>query len=65
MNMSTKDAVRTFGMMLGIGGSYLVMRQAGVEPHLLRLVIALVCGVAIGFISEKLYAGGKQQPPKP
>lgn len=64
MNMSTKDAVRTFGMMLGIGGTYLVLRQAGVEPHLLRLVIALVCGIGIGFISEKLYAG-KQQPPKP
>ncbi len=66
MNMKTKDAVYTLGLMLGIGGSYLVLKQAGVESHLLRLVLSLVVGIGIGFVSERVYLSGlKNTPPPP
>ena len=54
--MKTKDAVFYLGTMLATGGTYLVLKQMGLESHLVRLVISVLVGSGIGFLSERIYS---------
>lgn len=59
--MKNEEGVRTLGWMLGTIGSFLILKQAGVEPHLLRLVIAVLVGVLTGWLSSKVYGSSKKE----
>ncbi len=67
MNMTAKDAVRTLGLMLGAGGSNLLLRQAGLESYVGRLVISLVIGLGVGVLAERAYLSARKSrsTPKP
>jgi hypothetical protein len=58
--MKAKEAVFYLGMMLATGGTYLVLKQAGIENHLVRLIIAVLVGSGVGYLSERVYSSRKK-----
>lgn len=58
--MKNEEGVRTLGWMLGTVGTYLVLERAGVEPHLLRLGIAVVTGLLVGWLSSRVYGAPRK-----
>lgn len=59
MNMKITDVIYYVGLMAGAGATYTTLEKFAVEPHMLRLVIALVVGVGAGWAAEKLYRNNR------
>ncbi len=53
MNMSNEEVARTGGFMLATSATFVVLRAIGVEPYLLRLIISVVVGIAVGYFLSK------------
>lgn len=59
--MKAKEAVFYLGMMLATGGTYLVLKQAGVESHIVRLIISVLVGSGVGYLSERVYTSSRKK----
>jgi positive regulator of sigma E activity len=61
--MSIKEAVYYAGLMVGLIIGTFAMRALGANG-ILQILGALVVGVGLGFVAQKLYESGKQGPPR-
>ncbi|MEW6212010.1 MAG: hypothetical protein AB1631_26880 [Acidobacteriota bacterium] len=61
--MSIKDAVYYAGLMVGLIIGTLTMRALG-AGGILQILGALVVGVGLGVVAQKLYESSKQGPPR-
>lgn len=59
MSFRRADLAWYAGFFIGTSSVYVGLQWAGLEPHLLRLVIAGACGVGMGWLGESSFT-----PPK-
>jgi len=55
MNYSTSDLVYYLGLLAGLGVTYVMLGQATDMHHVIRMLISLGAGVAVGWVAEQVY----------
>ncbi len=54
-----KDLYSYGGFILGTSVTYLALQEAGVDGRWTRLIIAILVGILLGYVAERLYTGSK------